>query len=68
MNKKELEALEHEAAKSIKTEADLDDFQKMPTKVTLETTFNAEMDDHLGYESTSPMTIPTAVMADPIRP
>lgn len=51
MDKKALEAFVREAAKSIKTESDLDDFRKMLTKVTVETPINAELDDHLGYES-----------------
>ncbi|EJG0976124.1 IS256 family transposase [Vibrio parahaemolyticus] len=50
MNKKALEAFAHEAAKSIKTESDLDDFRKMLTKVTVETALNAELDEHLGYQ------------------
>jgi len=41
--------LAREAAKTIKTEADLNDFRKMLTKVTIETALNVEMDDHLGY-------------------
>ncbi|MGL6262112.1 IS256 family transposase [Vibrio sp. WXL210] len=54
MDKKALEAFAREAAKSIKTESDLDDFRKMLTKVTVETALNAELDDHLGYEKHSP--------------
>ena len=50
MNKKELEAFAREAAKSIKTEKDLNAFSQMLTKVTVETALNAELDDHLGYE------------------
>ncbi|NAW58216.1 MULTISPECIES: IS256 family transposase [unclassified Vibrio] len=50
MDKEALEAFAREAAKSIKTESDLDDFRKMLTKVTVETALNAELDDHLGYE------------------
>lgn len=49
MNKKELEAFAREAAKSIKSESDLNDFRQMLTKVTVETALNAELDDHLGY-------------------
>lgn len=49
MNKKELEAFAKQAAKSIKTEADLTDFRKMLTKVTVEAALNAELDEHLGY-------------------
>jgi putative transposase len=50
MNTQDLEAFAREAAKSIKTEADLNDFRKMLTKVTVETALNAELDEHLGYE------------------
>jgi transposase-like protein len=49
MNKKELEAFAKQAAKSIKSEADLTDFRKMLTKVTVEAALNAELEDHLGY-------------------
>lgn len=49
MNKKELEAFAKQAAKSIKTEADLTDFRKILTKVTVEAALNAELDEHLGY-------------------
>ncbi len=45
MDKKALEAFAREAAKSIKTESDLDDFRKMLTKVTVETALNAELDE-----------------------
>lgn len=54
MDKKALEAFAREAAKSIKTEGDLDDFRKMLTKVTVETALNAELDEHLGYEKHQP--------------
>lgn len=49
MNKKEIESLALEAAKSIKTEQDLNDFRRMMTKITVEAALNAELDDHLGY-------------------
>lgn len=49
MNKKELEAFARQAAKSIKSEADLTEFRKMLTKVTVEAALNAELDEHLGY-------------------
>ena len=49
MNKKELEVFAKQAAKSIKSEADLTDFRKMLTKVTVEAALNAELDEHLGY-------------------
>ena len=50
MDKKQLEAFAREAAKSIKTESDLNDFRQMLTKVTVETALNAELDEHLGYD------------------
>lgn len=49
MNKKELKAFARKAAKSIKSEKNLNDFRKMLTKVTVETALNAELDNHLGY-------------------
>ncbi len=54
MNKEQLEAFAREAAKSIKTESDLNDFRQMLTKVTIETALNAELDDHLGYDKHQP--------------
>ncbi|WP_330178118.1 IS256 family transposase [Candidatus Vondammii sp. HM_W22] len=50
MNKKELQAIAHAAAKNIKTEDDHKDFQQMLTKITIEAALNAELDDHLGFE------------------
>ncbi|OCH50154.1 IS256 family transposase [Vibrio lentus] len=54
MDKKVLETFAREAAKSINTESDLDDFRKMLTKVTVETALNAELDEHLGYQKHQP--------------
>jgi len=54
MNKEQLEAFAREAAKTIKTESDLNDFRRMLTKVTVETALNAELDDHLGYSKHQP--------------
>ncbi len=54
MNKKELEAFARKAAKSIKTEKDLNDFSQMLTKITVEAALNAELDDHLGYDKHQP--------------
>jgi len=54
MNKEQLEAFAREAAKTIKTESDLNDFRQMLTKVTVETALNAELDDHLGYNKHQP--------------
>lgn len=50
MNKKELEAFAKEAAKSIKTPDDLNDFSRMLKKITVEAALNAELDEHLGYD------------------
>ena len=50
MNTKELEAFAKEAAKSIKTPQDLNDFSRMLKKITVEAALNAEMDEYLGYE------------------
>ena len=49
MKKEDLEAFAREAAKGLKTQEDLNDFQRMLTKVTVEAALIAELDDHLGY-------------------
>ncbi|VAW71860.1 Transposase [hydrothermal vent metagenome] len=49
MKKEELQAFAQEAAKNIKTEADLTEFRQMLTKITVEAALNAELDEHLGY-------------------
>ena len=49
MNHDKLKAIAQAAAKTIKTEADLNEFRQMLTKITVETALNAELDDHLGY-------------------
>ena len=54
MNKKELQAIAQAAAKNIKTEADLNEFRQMLTKITVETALNAELDDHLGFDMYAP--------------
>ena len=54
MNKEQLEAFAREAAKTIKTESELNDFRQMLTKVTVETALIAELDDHFGYEKHTP--------------
>jgi len=50
MNKKELEAFAREAAKTLKTEKDLNEFSQMLTKITVEAALNAELDEHLDYD------------------
>ncbi len=54
MKKKELEAIAQAAAKNIKTEADLNEFRQMLTKITVETALNAELDEHLGFDRHEP--------------
>jgi putative transposase len=49
MDHKELQAIAQAAAKGIKTQEDLKEFQQMLTKITVEAALNAELDDHLGY-------------------
>ena len=50
MNKKDLQAFAQAAAKSIKTEEDLNQFRQMLTKITVEAALNAELDEHLGFD------------------
>ncbi len=53
MDIKQLEAFAKEAAKSIKSESDLNDFRQMLSKVAIETALNTEIEEHLGYEKHS---------------
>lgn len=50
MTTEELQKIAQAAAKNIKTEQDLAEFQQMLTKITVEAALNAELDAHLGYE------------------
>lgn len=54
MDEKKLRALAAELAKGLKTEADLNQFSRMLTKLTVETALNAELTDHLGHEKNAP--------------
>ena len=45
MDEKKLKALAAELAKGLKTEADLNAFSRMLTKLTVETALNAELTD-----------------------
>ena len=49
MDHKQLEAFAREAAKTLKTEKDLNNFSHMLTKITVEAALNAELDEYLGY-------------------
>ncbi|ACR70265.1 hypothetical protein KB20921_27680 [Edwardsiella ictaluri] len=50
MDEKKLKTLSAELAKDLKTEADLNQFSRMLTKLTSETALNAELTGHLRYE------------------
>ncbi|MDK9365762.1 IS256 family transposase [Lelliottia wanjuensis] len=56
MDEKKLKAFAAELAKGLKTEADLNQFSRMLTKLTVETALNAELTDHLGHEKNAPKT------------
>ncbi len=56
MGEKKLKALAAEFAKGIKTEADLNQFTSMLTKLTVGTALNAELTEHLGHEKNSTKT------------
>ncbi|WP_413772411.1 transposase [Salmonella enterica] len=56
MDDKKLKALAAELAKGLKTEADLNQFSRMLTKLTVETALNAELTDHPGHEKNAPKT------------
>jgi putative transposase len=56
MDDKKLRALAAELAKGFKTEADLNQFSRMLTKLTIETALNAELTDPLGHEKNAPKT------------
>lgn len=53
MDEKKLKAFAAEFAKGIKTEADLNQFTRMLTKLTVETALNAELTEHLEQDSLS---------------
>ncbi|MCT2387508.1 IS256 family transposase [Erwinia pyrifoliae] len=54
MDEKKLKALAAELAKGLKTEADLNAFSRMLTKLTVETALNAELTEHPGHEKNAP--------------
>ena len=49
MKREEIEAFGLKAAKSIKSEKDLNEFRKILTKITVEAALNAKLEKHLGY-------------------
>ncbi|WP_369012081.1 hypothetical protein [Erwinia pyrifoliae] len=62
MDEKKLKALAAELAKGLKTEADLNAFSRMLTKLTVKQT-NAELTDHLGHEKRAPSRLQYPVLA-----
>jgi len=54
MEEKKLKALASEQAKSLKTEADVNQFSLMLTKPTVETILNVELTDHQGHVKNLP--------------
>ena len=54
MDESKLKAPAAELAKGLKTEADLNQFSRILTKLTVETALNAELTDHLGHEKNAP--------------
>lgn len=56
MKKADLQNIAQEAAKNIKSEADLNEFRQMLTKIAVEAALNAELDEHLGYSKHEPNT------------
>lgn len=56
MDENKLKALAAELPKGLKTEADLNQFSRMLTELTVETALNAELIDHLGHEKNVPKT------------
>lgn len=63
MDEKKLKALAAELANGLKTEADLNQFSRMLTKLTVETALNAGLTDHLGHEKNVPKKVLTPAMA-----
>lgn len=54
MDENKFKALAAELAKGLKTEADLNQFSRMLTKLTVETALNAELTDYIGYKKNAP--------------
>lgn len=54
MDVKQLQALANELAKNIKTPDDLNQFDRLLKKISVEAVLNAEMTHHLGYDKNQP--------------
>ncbi len=64
MEEKKFKVLATELAKGLKTEAGLNQFSLLLTKLTVKTAINAELADHLGHEKNSPKQAQPLVMAN----
>lgn len=67
MDENKLKALAAELAKGLKTEADLNQFSRMLTKLTVETALNAELTDHLGHEKNAAKKAAMPITAIPTK-
>lgn len=54
MDEKQLQALANELAKNLKTPDDLNQFDRLLKKISVEAALNAEMTHHLGYDKNQP--------------
>lgn len=54
MDEKQLQALANELAKHLKTPDDLNQFDRLLKKISVEAALNAEMTHHLGYDKNQP--------------
>lgn len=54
MDEKQLQALANELAKNLKTPDDLNQFDRLLKKISVEVALNAEMTHHLGYDNNQP--------------
>ncbi|CAM6442584.1 Transposase [Citrobacter sedlakii] len=54
MDEKQLQALANELAKNLKTPDDLNQFDRLQKKISVEAALNAEMIHHLSYDKNQP--------------
>lgn len=68
MDEKQLQALANELARNLKTPDDLNQFDRLLKKISVEVALNAEMTHHPGYDKNQPKPgEPTPVTAIPKR-
>jgi putative transposase len=61
MDEKQLQALVNELAKNLKTPEDLNQFDRLLKKISVEAALNAEMLHHLGYDKNQPKPATNAI-------